>query len=110
MRGLHPHRPTDPAPSPQADAALHRADPAEPWIEVIAATLDVPPELLRAFAQRMDAQQWPLDAARLYLDAGYAHARLALAHTSDDEALKQLALLLFDRYQALSRRRQAGAH
>ncbi|MFY7941456.1 MAG: hypothetical protein ACOVOX_11165, partial [Burkholderiaceae bacterium] len=49
---------------------------------------------------------WPVDIGRLFMDSRYAFGRFALAHTSTDEPLRHLALVLFEGYQRLDSRRR----
>lgn len=47
----------------------------------------------------MAAEGWPLDLPRMGLDRFYAQQCLALAHTSADEDLRDLALQVFQDYE-----------
>jgi hypothetical protein len=55
----------------------------------------VRPRSLRAFVAAMAEWGQPVQAARLGYDRRYAFERLARAHTSDDAALRALAVELF---------------
>lgn len=47
----------------------------------------------------MAAEGWPLDLPRMGLDRFYAQQSLALAHTSADAGLRELALSVFRDYE-----------
>jgi hypothetical protein len=76
------------------------------WMSQLAQSLGAQGEQLQAFASLMQANQWPVDIGRLFMDSRYAYGRLALAHTSTDEPLRHLALVLFEGYQRLENRRR----
>jgi hypothetical protein len=76
------------------------------WMSQLAQSLGANSEQLRTFACLMQANQWPVDIGRLFMDSRYAFGRFALAHTSTDEPLRHLALILFEGYQRLENRRK----
>ena len=95
------------APPGQATKASAFIEDAEQlWVCQLAQSLGAQGEQLQAFASLMQANQWPVDIGRLFLDSRYAYGRFALAHTSTDEPLRQLALVLFEGYQRLEHRRR----
>lgn len=55
---------------------------------------------LQALQQLMSAQRLGLQPTRMLYDRLYAFERLAAAHASADESLRELALELFQRYQS----------
>jgi hypothetical protein len=77
------------------------------WPGMVAASLSVESHKLAAFSRLMAQHGFALDTSRLFFDPFYAYKRLALAHTSDDAALKELAVELFEKYKALERRRRS---
>jgi hypothetical protein len=76
------------------------------WVSQLAQSLGTDRLQLLAFASLMHVNQWPVDVSRLFMDSRYAYQRFALAHTSTDEPLRHLALLLFEGYQRLESRRK----
>lgn len=60
--------------------------------------------LLR-FKQLMARERWPVQLARMCYDRLYAYERIAQAHASADDALRSVALRLFQAYHRLD---QAG--
>ena len=54
-----------------------------------------PSQLLNAFSLRMSAHGMCVNSAMMLGDHGYAMARLAQAHTTDDELLRRVAVELF---------------
>jgi hypothetical protein len=72
----------------------------------LAQSLGAADEQLRDFANLMEVHDWPVDIGRLFMDSRYAFERFALAHTSTDEALRHLALMMFEGYQRLENRRK----
>jgi hypothetical protein len=77
------------------------------WPGMVAASLSVESAKLAAFSRLMAQHGFALDTSRLFFDPYYAYKRLSLAHTSDDETLKALAVELFEKYKALERRRRS---
>ena len=59
----------------------------------------VSPALLRRFARAMAVQGAPVQLARLGYDRLYAFECLARAHACEDEALRAMALRLFDAFE-----------
>ncbi len=55
---------------------------------------------LQAFSRLMEAHGLPLQPTRMIYDRLYAFDCLALAHDSGDEALRRMALHIFNAYQA----------
>jgi len=53
---------------------------------------------LGRFRSLMAEQELPVNVARMMFDRPYAFDRIALAHSSADEALQRLALRLFAQY------------
>jgi hypothetical protein len=51
------------------------------------------------FRRLMLYEGWPVDLSRMCVDSHYAHECLALAHTSNDPALRGAALQLFATYE-----------
>jgi hypothetical protein len=76
------------------------------WPGMVAASLAIEAGKLTAFSRLMAQHGFELDTSRLFFDPFYAYRRLALAHTSNDEALKALAIEMFEKYKALERRRR----
>ena len=74
---------------------------------MIAASLGIAVEKLEDFGRLMASHGIALDSSRLFFDPFYAYKRLALAHTTDDDVLKQLAVEMFEHYKALERRRRS---
>jgi hypothetical protein len=89
----------------EAATALVVEETEQLWMSQLAQSLGTQSEQLHAFAHLMQAHHWPVDIGRLFMDSRYAFARFALAHTSTDEPLRHLALLLFEGYQRLESRR-----
>ena len=54
---------------------------------------------LRGFVRAMAAEGLALQSARLGYDASYAYQAFARAHTSDDAALREMALELFAAFE-----------
>ncbi len=90
----------------QAYPNPERPQAHEPWLGQLAMSLDADDQQLERFLTLMQAQALPVDAGRLFMDATYAFQRFAWAHSSDNEALRQLALVLFEGYQRLEGRRK----
>lgn len=96
----------------QPDSAVYATmgtltdEPEQLWIGQLAQSLAAQCEQLQTFARLMQANEWPLDVGRLFMDSRYAYERFALAHTSTHEPLRQLALVLFEGYQRLESRRK----
>jgi hypothetical protein len=61
-----------------------------------------PCELLRAFTLQMAAQGHCVNSDMMLGDASYARERLAVAHSSGDERLRELAVQLFSFFDAPS--------
>jgi hypothetical protein len=93
-------------PSQETTAPSFIEEPEQLWMSQLAQSLDADSEQLRAFASLMHAHQWSVDIGRLFMDSRYAFGRFALAHTSTDECLRHLALVLFEGYQRLENRRK----
>ncbi len=55
---------------------------------------------LARFKTLMLREGWPVHAARMIFDRVYAHERLAFAHSSANDLLRQLALDIFRRMHA----------
>lgn len=55
---------------------------------------------LSRFRALMAEEGWPVHAARMLFDRVYAHERLAFAHSSANQILRDLALDLFRRMHA----------
>ena len=55
---------------------------------------------LQAFSRLMEAHGLPLQPTRMIYDRLYAFDCLALAHDSGNDALRRMALHIFDAYQA----------
>lgn len=64
-----------------------------------ATVLAMPTLTMARFRRLMRYEGHDVDLPRMCLDADYAYDRLAVAHTSDDERLRRIALELFDTYQ-----------
>jgi hypothetical protein len=85
---------------PQSHDLFH-APPEYLCVGARAALVDLPlggrvrPHSLRAFVDAMAERGQPVQAARLGYDRRYAFDCLARAHTSDDAALRALAVELF---------------
>jgi hypothetical protein len=97
---------TQPPPSQTTNVPAFIEDAEQLWLSQLAQSLGAQGEHLQAFASLMQANQWPVDIGRLFMDSRYAFGRFALAHTSTDEPLRLLALVLFDGYQRLENRRR----
>lgn len=93
-------------PDPSGNTCFNEHEREQLWMSQLAQSLGADSQQLQAFANLMHANQWPLDVGRLFLDSRYAFQRFALAHTSTDEVLRQLALALFEGYQRLENRRK----
>lgn len=59
----------------------------------------VPQKLLELFVALMHSQSWHVNTAQMLYDREYGCEQLALAHTSTNEALRELAVQLFKHYQ-----------
>lgn len=59
----------------------------------------VPGYLIQRFALLMDEQGLPVQAARMGYDRIYALERIATAHATRSQMLRQMALRLFHAYQ-----------
>lgn len=59
----------------------------------------VSPVLLRRYARRMAQRGTPVQLARMGYDRLYAFECLARAHACEDDALRGLALALFDAFE-----------
>ena len=91
-------------PDPNTPAFMEEAE--QLWMSQLAQSLGANNKQLWDFASLMRANQWPVDIGRLFMDSRYAFGRFALAHTSTDEPLRHLALVLFEGYQRLDNRRK----
>ena len=60
----------------------------------------VPRKLLELFVALMHSQYQHVNIAQMLYDREYSYEQLALAHTSANEALRELAVQLFKHYQA----------
>jgi hypothetical protein len=76
---------------------------AGPGAKTVALPLggQVSPALLRRFARLMAKQAAPVQLARMGYDRLYAFECLARAHACDDEALRGIALRLFDAFERI---------
>jgi hypothetical protein len=95
-----------PLPRLGTECSPHAAHAEELWTCQLAQSLGVAKEELEAFARLMQGHRWPVNIARLFLDSRYAFKCFALAHTSTDEELRHLTLILFEGYQRLETRRK----
>ena len=71
-------------------AAAHDAGRPVPLIDDL--------KTLGRFRSKMAEQAMPVNVARMMFDRPYAFDRIALGHSSADEALQRLALQLFSQY------------
>lgn len=60
--------------------------------------LPLPIIQMASFRRQMEREGFVVDLARMCVDTAYACERLALAHTSSNERLRQAALTLFAAY------------
>ena len=72
--------------------------PRSPHPPVPAAVLPLPIITMARFRRLMHYEGWEVDLARMCVDAPYAYACMATAHTSSDERLRRAALQLFEAY------------
>lgn len=77
-----------------------QAHPAPAWVFALVPDGQIDATLLNGLAAALSAQGMPLQAQRMRFDRHYALDRLAQAHCSPDAATRQLAMRLFDAYQA----------
>lgn len=82
------------------------AQPSDAWEGGISASLGIAAARLNEFGRKMASHGIAVEPARFFFDPFYAYRRLALAHATDDDPLKQLTVEMFERYQALERRRR----
>jgi hypothetical protein len=87
-------------------AKLKRRDP---WPAMLATALETDESVLDELARLMRREHLSLDIGRMFLDTTYACQRLSAAHAGTNEALRQLALRLFEAVQRLVRRREDWA-
>lgn len=71
---------------------------------VLAPVTPLPIIPMARFRRLMLHEGWTVDPARMCVDVAYAYECLALAHTSNDDALRRAALDLFATFD-----RNAGA-
>lgn len=74
---------------------------------LVGSTLDI--AMLQEFKLLMGLEGWPVQIARMCYDRLYAYERIAQAHASASEALRQVALLLFQAYHRLDDGRPGAA-
>ncbi|MBC7729702.1 MAG: hypothetical protein H7242_19255 [Microbacteriaceae bacterium] len=96
-----------PQPSPRATSRQRRpltpadqACPAPAWVFALVPEGQIDAALLTGLAAALAAQGTPLQTQRMRFDRQYALERLAQAHCSSDPVTRQLAMGLFDAYQA----------
>jgi hypothetical protein len=65
---------------------------------VLAPVTPLPMIPMARFRRLMLHEGWPVDLARMCVDSAYAYDCLALAHTSNDAALRRAAVDLFAAY------------
>jgi hypothetical protein len=77
-----------------------QAHPAPAWVFALVPEGQIDASLLNGLAAALAEQGQPLQAQRMRFDRHYALAQLAQAHCSPDARTRQLAMRLFDAYQA----------
>jgi hypothetical protein len=86
----------------QERTVSHTADRSTDRLSSLAATpaavLPLPVSSLTRFQRLMAYEGWAVDVARMCIDTAYAHDCMATAHTSQHEALRKVALQLFEAY------------
>lgn len=78
----------------------------EAWAGTMSASLGIEVERLTEFSRKMASHGIAIEPSRFFFDPFYAYKRLALADATDDALLKLLTVEMFERYQALERRRR----
>ncbi len=78
---------------------------ADAWSGMMSASLGLTAARLSEFSQKMALHGIAVEPARFFFDSFYAYRRLALAHATDDDPLKQMTVEMTERYRALERRR-----
>lgn len=75
------------------------------WSGAMSASLGLTADRLSEFSRKMALHGIAVEPARFFFDSFYAYRRLALAHATDDDPLKQMTVEMTERYRALERRR-----
>jgi hypothetical protein len=83
---------------PDQEMRMQSLQETTPAAAVLAPVTPLPIIPMARFRRLMLYEGWTVDLARMCVDSAYAYDCLALAHTSNDAALRRAALDLFAAY------------